>query len=191
SGEILTLFDEADKNVIIVSPYCRFQKWYKLKEKLNSLKSRGIDIEFYIREGESDTFIEVHSLGVFPVEVKGLHCKIYMNEKYAIVSSMNLLLSSEIASIEIAYKTENRKEYEELLEFINQSLRKHQKLSEKQKSLTQMLSDNNITFWEEDNLLAMRTGNNNYRAFVSNARKDKNVLRINGIMSQIELKYSQ
>lgn len=198
SGEILTLFDEADKNVIIISPYCRFQKWYKLKEKLNSLQSRGIDIEFYIREGESDTFEEVHSLGILPVEVKGLHCKIYMNEKYAIVSSMNLLLSSEIASIEIAYKTENRKEYLELLEFVNQSVRKrekanqnYQKLSEKQKSLIEILSENDIRFWEEGNLLAMRTVNNNYRAFIFNEGKNKNVLRVNGILSQLELEYSQ
>lgn len=198
SGEILTLFDEADKNVIIVSPYCRFQKWYKLREKLHSLHSRGIDIEFYIREGESDTFDEVRSLGILPVEIKGLHCKIYMNEKYAIVSSMNLLLSSEIASIEIAYKTESCEEYLELLEFVNQSVRKHQntnqnhqQLSERQKSLIEILSANDIRFWEEGDHLALRTVNNNYRAFIFNEGKNKNVLRVNGILSQLELEYSQ
>src|SRR5690606_7364671 len=194
----LTLIDEADKNVIIVSPYCRFQKWYKLKEKLNSLQSRGIDIEFYIREGESDTFNEVYFLGIFTMEVKGHHCKIYMNEKYAIVSYMNLVRSSEINSIEIAYKTESHKEYLELLQFVNQSIRKqkktnknHLKLSEKQKSLNEILSENNIRSWEEDNLLTIRTLNNNYSAFIFRAGKNKNVLRINGILSQIELEYSQ
>ena len=118
SAEILTLLEEAEEKVIIVSPYCRFQKWYKLKDRLYSLVNRGIPTEFYIRKGESDTFEEVYSLGISPVEVKGLHCKIYMNEKYAIVSSMNLLLSSEIASIEIAYKTENKEEYLELVEYV-------------------------------------------------------------------------
>lgn len=198
SGEILTLFDEADEKVIIVSPYCRFQKWHKLKGKLKSLKNRGIATEFYIREGEPDTFEEVHSLGISPVQVKGLHCKIYMNEKYAIVSSMNLLLSSEIASIEIAYKTENHEEYLELMEFFERNIRKNQEpnvnqqtLSKGQNALFEKLSENKIRFWEESDLLVMKTENNNYRASIFNASQNKHALRINGILSQIEFEHSQ
>ena len=55
SGEILTLFEEADEKVIIVSPYCKIGKWYKLLAKLKSLIERNIEIEFYVREGEFET----------------------------------------------------------------------------------------------------------------------------------------
>ena len=30
SGEIMTLIEEADKKLIIVSPYCKFSDWKKL-----------------------------------------------------------------------------------------------------------------------------------------------------------------
>ena len=59
SGEILTLFEEADERVIIVSPYCKISKWYKLLSKLKSLIERNIKIEFYVREGEFETIQEI------------------------------------------------------------------------------------------------------------------------------------
>ena len=46
-----------------------------------------------------------------------------MNEKEAIVSSMNLLLSSEMNSLDIAYKTTNLEEYNELLDYYNRYIK--------------------------------------------------------------------
>lgn len=34
SGEIMTLIEEADEKVILVSPYCKVKKWYKLLNKI-------------------------------------------------------------------------------------------------------------------------------------------------------------
>jgi len=119
SSKILTLLDESDEKVIIVSPYCKFSKWYKLTRKIKELKNRNISIEFYIRDGSDNinSRKEVEKINIDPILIKDLHCKIYLNEKYGIVSSMNLLLSSEINSLEIAYKTETDVEYNELLNF--------------------------------------------------------------------------
>ena len=127
SGEILTLFEEADNKVIIVSPYCKISKWYKLLAKLKSLIERNIEVEFYVREGEYETIQEIEQVGIKPICIKNLHCKIYMNEKEAIISSMNLLLSSEMNSLDIAYKTTTKEEYNELIDFYNRYIKKIEK----------------------------------------------------------------
>lgn len=201
SGEILTLIEEADEKVILISPYCKFQKWYKLKEKIISLEARKVDLEFYVRAGEenTETFKELHAIGVKPIEINKLHCKIYMNEKYAVVSSMNLLLYSEINSLEIAYKTENKEEYDELMEFVNRYIRvreskKTSDLKYKVKhqiTLKDLLAQNKISVFEKDDQLAIRTSRNNYTAFIFNEFFNKNHLRMNGIVSEKELEYAK
>lgn len=190
SGEILTLFEEADEKVIIVSPYCKISKWYKLLAKLKSLIARDIEIEFYVRDGEIQTIQEIEQIGIHPICIKNLHSKIYMNEKIGIVSSMNLLLSSEMNSLDIAYKTTNEEEYNELLDYYNRYI--------KQTDKQQMNFDNNFLFetvsnkftqiriFENENDLAFKTKRNNYSSFIWNNGKDKNKLRISGILSAKE-----
>ena len=91
SGEILTLLDEADHKLIIVSPYVKIDKWFKLKKKLESVIQRNIEIEFYIREDKNnyESFQQVKSIGLEPIGIPDLHAKLYMNEKNAIVTSLN------------------------------------------------------------------------------------------------------
>ncbi len=124
SGEIMNLLDEANEKVIIVSPYCKFDKWYKLINKIKDLKSRGIEIEFYIRDNEPKSYEQVTAIGIKPICIPNLHSKLYLNEKYCIVTSMNLLLSSEINSLEIGYKTKSEQEYNELTDFYSTYLNK-------------------------------------------------------------------
>jgi hypothetical protein len=50
-------------------------------------------------------------------KIPHLHSKFYLNERHGIVTSMNLLLSSEINSLEIGYATETQTEYNDLLHF--------------------------------------------------------------------------
>ena len=196
SGEILTLFEEADEKVIIVSPYCKIGKWYKLVAKLKSLIERNIEIEFYVREGEFETIQEIEQVGIEPICIKNLHSKIYMNEKEAIVSSMNLLLSSEINSLDIAYKTTNKEEYDELLDYYNRYI----KQTEKENSdfdknyLFQTLSNefDRIRIYENENELIFKTRNNNYNCFVWNSgKRNENKLRISGILSGKEFENSR
>jgi hypothetical protein len=51
SARILTLLDESDERVIIVSPYMKISKWYKFVNKINELKTRRILTEIYVRDG--------------------------------------------------------------------------------------------------------------------------------------------
>lgn len=212
SGEILTLFDEADKEVIIVSPYCKIQKWYRLLSKLNSLQERKINIEFYIRDGEEniESYEEVKRAGIIPIKIKNLHCKLYMNEKTAIFSSMNLLLSSEINSLELAYKTENEKEYEELLDFCNRYIRisnKNIEVDENYSHKGGVRNENpefnrNLMFnklsnlgivnvYENRNELSIKTRRNSYAGFIYSKTRENKLLRINGILSRKEFEYAK
>lgn len=124
SGEIMTLIDEADKKLTIISPYCKVNKWYKFLKKIESARQRRIEIEFYVRKEEIESIQEIKNIGFVPIEIENLHCKIYINEKYAIVSSMNLLLSSEINSLDIAFKTNSKEEYEEIASFYERYIKK-------------------------------------------------------------------
>ncbi len=196
SGEIMNIFDEAKEKVIIVSPYCKFGKWFKLVNKIKDLQSRNIEIEFYIRDGEIEALEQVLDLGIQPILVPNLHAKMYLNEKAAIVTSMNLLLSSEINSIDIGYKTSNEKEYNELMDFYNTYLVKAQKNETNIKDWRETLDDkltskiSRARIFENEGSFHIKTPSNNYTVFIANDR-DKNVLRLSGILSGTEFEYSK
>lgn len=124
SGEIMTLLDEAEQKIIIVSPYVQVSKWLKMKNVFNQVKEREVEVEFYFREGEQKTKEEILKLDFAPIPINRLHAKFFMNESYGIISSMNLLSSSDIGSLDIAYKTETKKEYKELKEFYKKYINK-------------------------------------------------------------------
>ena len=119
SAKILTLLDESDERVIIVSPYLKISKWYKLTNRINALKTRGIQMDIYIRDDpdNSESYKDLDQLDLDYKKIPHLHCKLFLNERYGIVTSMNLLLSSEFNSLEIGYVTESWEEYSELNNF--------------------------------------------------------------------------
>jgi hypothetical protein len=119
SARILTLLDESDERVIIVSPYMKISKWYKFVNKVNELKTRRILTEIYVRDDPDNTatYRDLDQLALQYKKIPHLHSKLYLNERYGIVTSMNLLLSSEINSLEIGYATETWTEYNDLLGF--------------------------------------------------------------------------
>lgn len=131
ASQIMTLMDEADKKVIIISPYYKIEKWYKLQRHIQSLKDRKVAIEVYVREGQDniESIREAESLGIAPILIPNLHCKLYINEKYGIISSMNLHSSSDINSLDIGYKTQTQEEYDEIIDFYNRYILKYNKPS--------------------------------------------------------------
>lgn len=116
SAKIMTLIDEAEKELVIVSPYNNLTGWNKLINRIEKAQSKGIDISWYTRKNnvEKNNSEEVRSLGIEPVLVDDLHAKIYMNENYAIFTSMNMSKISDEKSIDIGYITENESEYDDL-----------------------------------------------------------------------------
>jgi hypothetical protein len=203
SGKIMTLLDESDQFALIVSPYVKISKWYKLLKKLESLKLRNITNHFIIRDdqGNSNSFHELDNLKISYFAIPNLHCKLYMNEKYAIVSSMNLLFSSEINSIELAYQTETESEYLELKTFSERHLGMNFDLSKSTHSsheenvdwrdmvcevLNQKLS-RKYSVGQDGIYFNINTGKNNYSSSIFSY--DRNLFQISGILTSREYEW--
>ena len=120
----MSLIEESDEFVILVTPYVKISKWYKLTKRIDKLKSRNIPFEFIIRKDISNlnAIEESKEKGYKYQEIPDLHAKLYLNEKHAIVSSMNLLLNSDTNSIDLGYITETTEEYSELVDFCKRYL---------------------------------------------------------------------
>jgi len=197
SGEIMTLIEEADKKVILITPYFKVKNWHKMLNSLNSIKSRKIPCEIYIREKENESIQEVKAAGFEPILIPNLHTKLYINEQICIVSSMNILLSSDTNSLDIALKTENKKEYDEIwdyyLRYIKKSLNSeplHHQLADWRDVLEKKLcqaTGRNAYIKESSNKLQIQTSNK-YEASIIKGRS--NELRITGILSDNEFDHA-
>lgn len=119
SGKIMTIIDSAKEKIIIISPYVKMVNWPKLTSRIIRAKENGVKIDWYIRKNESASFQEVSRLGIRPNEIENLHCKLYMNEKSAVVTSMNLYEYSDSNSLDIGYFTNNEKNITELMGFVS------------------------------------------------------------------------
>ncbi|MDF1575621.1 MAG: hypothetical protein P1P86_10585 [Bacteroidales bacterium] len=197
SAKILTLLDESNERVILVSPYMKISKWYKLLHKINRLKKRRILTEIYVREDPDNTatYRDLDQLTLQYIKIPHLHSKLYMNEKYGIVTSMNLLLSSEINSLEIGYLTETQTEYKELLHYyqryICSKLQVHNDtfagqsaadLKEMMYNIREKLKETGINswLWFAENTLHICTGRNNYKVMLNDGH-----LRITACLSTV------
>jgi len=183
SSRILSLLDESDERVIIVSPYMKISKWYKFVNKVNELKTRSILTEIYVRDDPDNTatYRDLDQLALQYKKIPHLHSKLYLNERYGIVTSMNLLLSSEINSLEIGYVTETWTEYNDLLGYYHRYIHIGEPvpcdtiagqpaadLKEIMHSIREELKKTakNSWPWLAGNTLHISTGRNNYRVSI-------------------------
>lgn len=198
SSKIMTLIEESNSKLILVSPYVKVSKWYKLKNKLASAKQNGIGVKFYIRDDEENiaSLTEVEAIGIKPILVPNMHCKLYMNDTHAIITSMNLLLSSEINSLEIGYMTDTKEEYEEVSEYYNRYLKPFDKCEsvetvEDAHWLDAIKRDldkeyGRLKIENNEKGIAINTGINNYTIFL-HEDNGKKILRMHGIISSKQL----
>ena len=184
SAKILTLFDETINRLIIVSPYMKISKWHKLVNRLNDLRCSGIIPEIYVRDDADNeaTYGDLELLELPFKKVPYLHSKLYMNDSYGIVTSMNLLLSSEFNSMEIGYATENQNEYNDLFEYYLRYIRKGETahfdeidgqpmadMEEFIQRIRKELSETITNVWPtfQRNALHISTGRSNYTVTIS------------------------
>jgi hypothetical protein len=122
SSKIMTLIDEAEKELIIVSPYNNLTNWEKMQRCFREAQNKKITIEYYVRADDEPKGL--NELNIFPIRVPNLHAKFYMNEKCAVVTSMNLYLYSDINSLEIGCYLDSPSEMAELRKFYEKELKK-------------------------------------------------------------------
>lgn len=119
SGKIMTLIDQAKEEIIIVSPYNKITYWKKLTQRIEKAKQRGVKIRWYIRKNVDNNVVSIRQIGIEPIEIENLHCKMYLNEQHAVVTSMNLHEYSDTSSIDIGYLITEEDKYKELTDFID------------------------------------------------------------------------
>jgi hypothetical protein len=123
-AKITTLIEDASKSVLLVSPFNDIEGWPRLRPALVDAAARGVRLTLVHRTDKEVLGFEGVKISVWSVD--NLHAKIYLNERYGIVGSMNLLRSSNERSLEIAYKTTLESEHEELSEFCQRYLKRPQ-----------------------------------------------------------------
>ncbi len=124
TSEILTLIHEAEEYLILVSPYVNFYNWESIKVAIKNASNRNVKIKFYVRLEENNfkSWEQIEALGIKPKLVKNLHSKLYFNEKKGIVTSMNLLTSSNLNAMEFGAIYDTSEELEELKSYVKKYL---------------------------------------------------------------------
>ena len=93
-NSIISLVENADKFLILISPYNEYKGWEKLQNAINSATERGVEVNYYVREGEGYNGMKGLNVNLF--EVPGLHAKMYQSEKETYISSGNLTSRPDI-----------------------------------------------------------------------------------------------
>jgi hypothetical protein len=119
ASQLMTLIQEAESELVLVSPYINIRSWDKMKKCLSKAVERGVNVTFYVRNHNKQDVSDLIDIGIKPILIENLHAKLYYNETYGIVTSLNLYYYSDQNSIEIAYKTQGRTERAELVAFVN------------------------------------------------------------------------
>lgn len=124
SSKIMTLIEDATKELILISPYVEISKWDKMKKCIERALNRKVNITFIARKNAKQDLSFLEQIGVNLVLIDNLHAKLYLNENYAIVTSQNIVYYSDINSIDIAYQTDTATERTELVEYVNKYIKK-------------------------------------------------------------------
>ena len=75
ASKIMTLIQDADKEVIIVSPYVDLSKWDKMRKCLQKAVERGLKITFIARRNAKQDLSFLTSIGIHPILIDDLHAK--------------------------------------------------------------------------------------------------------------------
>ncbi len=128
SGQLIAIIDQAQKYVVMVTPYLKFDGWENLTRAIERAAARRVDVTFVVRSDEK----QVESSAVDwlisnKVKVRclsRLHAKVYLNESVVMVSSMNTHSSSALNNLEIAMMVRDPAEAQEVRSYVSEHLLK-------------------------------------------------------------------
>ena len=115
---ITALVENAEKTIIIVSPFNEFAGWDKLRNAIDNATERGVEVNYYVREGEGYNGIEGLKVNLF--EVPNLHAKMFSSEKETLISSGNLTSRPDINWV---CRLDLDNEVAELLDFFKKEIK--------------------------------------------------------------------
>jgi hypothetical protein len=137
NAALIGIIEQSKKELIIISPFIHFSKDF-LNEKLKNKKSI---LEIYTKldgkkgktEEEKDKIEKERKKAVITLKnlvdnednlllIDCLHAKIYINDKTALLTSMNFNDDAYYKSLDFGIKTENLKEREEVIKFCENNI---------------------------------------------------------------------
>ena len=119
-SELLNLIHSANEYLVLVSPYVRMGQWVRLTAALTGALQRGVKIKAFVRydPDNASSWEELEGIGIKPRLIANLHAKFYFNEAGGLISSLNLLSSSNAHSLEIGCKLDAEGELQELKDYV-------------------------------------------------------------------------
>lgn len=117
-SRLVSLINQAEKFIVMVSPFTNLEGWGHLREAIVRAVESGVDLSYYVREGEGRKGIEGLNVRVF--EVPALHAKMFFSEKEAMISSFHLLYNEDI---NWACVLDFPEEYRDLVQFFEINLK--------------------------------------------------------------------
>ena len=204
-SELLNLIHSANDYIVLVSPYVRIGQWLRLTAALTSAQQRGVKIKAFVRHDpdNASSWEELEALGIRPRLITHLHAKFYFSERGGLISSLNLLSSSNAHALEIGCTLETPEELQALKDYVKRyiiPLEQTERLSAEdlylsKEKFTVVLEHylGNCTasrsrVFYRNNTFEIRTGGN---TFYLNLDKGANRLGIAGIVSGEEALFFQ
>ncbi|MCI1188735.1 hypothetical protein MON38_15010 [Hymenobacter sp. DH14] len=200
SSELLNLIHSANEYLVLVSPYVRMGQWVRLTAALSSAQKRGVNIKAFVRHDldNASSWEELEAIGIKPRLIANLHAKFYFNETGGLISSLNLLSSSNANSLEIGCKLDTEAELQELKDFVKRyiiPLEEKERPSEddlylsKEKfsvvlenDLAEATDSRSRVFFKNNELQIQSVGN----SFYLHLDKGANRLSVSGVVSEAE-----
>lgn len=163
-ADVMNLIDGTQRRLVLVSPF--IDLWPGLVTALKRAQTRGVDITLIARGGDNKeknqrALRQIQSVCGYVGFVERLHAKVYLNETKAILTSMNLVQSSALNSIEISAFVESQwaaKEYAQLkriCDALTDTARQNELRSERE---GQQDDDNGSNYGEDPDVIAKPRG---------------------------------
>lgn len=119
TGKILTLIEESEDEVFIVSPYINISRWTKVKQSMKRVRKRGVKVTVYMREDQAEIASVINPFVDSIYLVERLHAKLYLNSNSAVFTSMNLVQASDEKSTDLGIYTTDQSILKSFVEFID------------------------------------------------------------------------
>ena len=118
SSKIIEIIEKAEEYCFIVTPY--FSPWVQSEKSLEYASNKKKKIIFFFRDDQREekkvAIEEFHNTYHFDIVfIENLHAKIYVNEKEALITSMNLYDYSQRNNYEIGVLIRNKVKLNEIV----------------------------------------------------------------------------